>query len=73
MTAESWTVDDAVHLLDPKMTAEQVRALILLAGIEPNGRRHTGRRGRPAETYAAAELLKAHAAVAHLLAERKIS
>lgn len=73
MTSDPWTVEDAARLLDPPMRVEQVRALIMLASIQPNGRRRTGRRGRPAETYDSAALLRAHAAVASLLAERNNS
>jgi 2-keto-3-deoxy-L-rhamnonate aldolase RhmA len=64
-----WTVEDAAALLDPPMTVEQVRALIRAAAIPPAGQRRTGRRGRPAEVYDAATLLRAHAALAPFLAE----
>lgn len=63
---ETWTVEDAAAILDPPMTAEQVRALIVAAGIPPAGYRR-GRRGRPAKVYDAALLVRAHAAIAPLL------
>src|SRR5690606_12423110 len=47
----NWTIDDAAAILDPELTAAQVRALIDLFGIQPNGRRYTGRRGKPLPTY----------------------
>lgn len=62
-----WTVEDAADLLDPAMTAEQVRALVKAAGIQPAGHRRTGRRGRPAEAYDAEVILRAHAALAPFL------
>lgn len=63
-----WTVEDAVALLHPPMTAAQVRALIIIAGLQPIGRRRSGARGgRPAAVYDVAELLRAHTAVAPLL------
>lgn len=62
-----WTVEDAAALLDPPMTADQVRALIKAAAIQPVGQRRTGRRGRPADTYDPAVLLRAHAALAPFL------
>ncbi|WP_190869027.1 hypothetical protein, partial [Actinomadura sp. RB99] len=62
MTA--WTAEDAADLLDPRMTVEQVRALILAAAIQPVGHRRTGRPGRPAPEYPAALILRAHAAIA---------
>lgn len=71
-TPAEWTVEDATALLDPPMTAEQVRALIVVAGLPPVGIRPAGRKGgRPAKTYRQADVLKAHAAVARLLAERE--
>lgn len=60
---ENWTIDDAAAILDPEMTAGQVRALIDLIGIEPNGRRHTGRRGKPLPTYDPSTIQEAHAVV----------
>ncbi|MBA9002025.1 hypothetical protein [Thermomonospora cellulosilytica] len=65
----TWTAEDAARLLDPPMTVDQVRALIKAAGIRPVGQRRTGRRGRPAETYDPAVLIRAHAALAPLLVE----
>lgn len=65
---ETWTLDEAAALLDPPMTAEQLRHLVQAAGLQPAGTRRTGRRGRPAPTYDSAALLRAHAAIAPLLA-----
>jgi len=65
----TWTIEDAAALLDPPMTADEVRALIHAARIRPVGQRRTGRRGRPADTYNPADLMRAHAGIAPLLAE----
>lgn len=59
----NWTIDDAAAQLHPELTAAQVRALIDLFGIEPNGRRYTGRRGKPLPTYDPATIQQAHAVV----------
>lgn len=67
MTLAQWTVEDACTLLDPPMTADEVRALIKALRITPDGHRRTGRRGRPAETYDAYTLTRAHAAIAPFL------
>lgn len=64
----NWTLDEAAQLLDPPITAEQLRHLVLAADIQPAGRRHTGRPGRPLPTYDAETLMRAHAAIAPLLA-----
>lgn len=70
--AAEWTVDDAAALLDPPMTVEEVRALIIVVGLPAAGTRPAGRKGgRPAKTYRQTDVLKAHAAVASLLAERE--
>lgn len=64
---ETWTAEDAAAILDPPMSVEQVRALIRACGLRPVGTRHTGRRGRPAELYDSAALLRAHAGIAPFL------
>ncbi|GAA1015851.1 hypothetical protein Aple_010540 [Acrocarpospora pleiomorpha] len=56
-----WTIEEAAALLDPPMTAEEIRALVLVFALHPTGHRRGGR-GRPAPTYDQAELLRAHAA-----------
>jgi hypothetical protein len=58
------TVDEAVLVLDPPITCDQLAALIAALGIRPVGRRHQPRKGRPRQTYDAAELMRLHAAVA---------
>ncbi len=71
----SWTVEEAVHELDPPMTAPEVRALITAFRIPSTGHRRGGR-GRPALEYHQADILRAHAAIApwlvrHQDAERR--
>lgn len=60
---DNWTIDDAAAQLHPELTAAQVRALIDLFGIEPAGKRYTGRRGKPLPTYDPATIQQAHAVV----------
>ncbi|WP_203883042.1 hypothetical protein [Planotetraspora kaengkrachanensis] len=59
---ELWTVDDAAAQLHPEMTPAQVRALILIAGLQPLGRKPAGRYGgRPPAVYDGEQLRQAHA------------
>lgn len=66
MAERDWTVADAALLLDPPMSEAEVRALIVVSGIEPVGQRRG--RGRPAHVYDQAQLLEAHAAAVRLRA-----
>ncbi|XVQ83174.1 hypothetical protein ACQP2K_30670 [Microbispora siamensis] len=63
----AWSIEDAVALLHPEMTAAQVRAMIDLGGIRPIGTRPRPGRGRPPAVYDSEQLMKAHAVVARLL------
>lgn len=63
MSVERWTIEDAVALLHPPLTAAEVREMIDLLHLQPCGSRRTGRRGRPAPTYDPTVLQHAHAAV----------
>jgi len=58
------TVDEAVLVLDPPITCDQLAGLIAALGIRPVGKRQQPKRGRPRLTYNAAELMRLHAAVA---------
>lgn len=60
---DNWTISDAEAQLDPPMTPGQIRAMIDLFAVEPNGSRHTGRRGKPFPTYDPSALQQAHAIV----------
>lgn len=69
--SDGWTIQEAAELLDPPMTADEVRALIIAARIQPIGRRRRApgsAGGRPPHIYDPEMLLKAHAAIAPLLA-----
>lgn len=55
------TLQELAGILDPAMTASQVRTLAWLAHIEPSGRRRTGDAGRPAVTFDVAAIQRAHA------------
>jgi hypothetical protein len=61
------TVDEAVLVLDPPITRDQLAGLIAALGIRPVGKRQQPRKGRPCLTYDAAELMRLHAAVARWL------
>lgn len=63
---EHWTLDEAAARLDPPVTAEQVRAMVHLAGLQPVGRRRIGL-GRFRMVYDAEQVREAHAAVSPLL------
>lgn len=60
---DNWTIEDAAAILDPELTAVQVRAMVELFKLRPNGSRLTGRRGRPLPTYEPTALQEAHAFV----------
>lgn len=64
--SEHWTLDEAAHRLDPPVTAEQVRAMVHLAGLQPVGRRRIGL-GRFRMVYDAQAVREAHSAVSPLL------
>ena len=64
---DGWTVEDAARILDPVMSAIEVRALIIAARIQPIGRRRHRGAGRPLRLYDPADLLQAHAGVAPML------
>lgn len=55
------TIPELVDLLDPPMTASQVKALIVVMKLRPCGRRLTGRRGRPVLEYDPQPVMAAHA------------
>lgn len=63
---EHWTLDEAARRLDPPVTAEQVRAMAHLAGLQPVGRRRLGL-GRFRMVYDAQQVREAHSAVSPLL------
>jgi hypothetical protein len=62
-TAVTLTIAEAVAVLEPAMAEQQLRAIIAAVGLQPCGYRHTGRKGRPAPCYDAAQILKLHAAL----------
>ena len=62
---EQWTLDEAAQRLDPPVTAEQVRAMVHLAGLQPVGRRRMGF-GRFRMVYDAQQVREAHAQVSPL-------
>ena len=55
-------------MLDPPVTAAQLQHLVLAIGLQPIGYRRNGQPGRPQATFDAEMVMKAHGAVAPLLA-----
>jgi hypothetical protein len=56
------TVEEAIQLLHPPVSADELRHLIAGTGTEAQGGRYTGRRGRPALCYSMRQLMLIHAA-----------
>jgi len=71
METVALTLAEAAEVLDPPMTADQLRQIIGALGWKPAGNRHTGQRGRPFPVYNAEELLKLHAALVPFLADNR--
>lgn len=71
METVALTLAEAAVILDPPMTAGQLRAIIAALGWKPAGNRHTGRRGRPWPVYDAARLMELHAALAPFLPDNR--
>jgi hypothetical protein len=61
--APALTLAETSQVLDPPVTADQLRAIVTALGLQPCGYRHTGRKGRPAPCYDATQILKLHAAL----------
>ena len=57
------TIDEAVLVLNPPITCQQLASLIAALDIRPVGKRREHRRGRPRLTYDLAELQRLHAAI----------
>ena len=65
------TVKELADLLDPPVTQDQIMHLICYIGLEPCGRRRSGRRGRPAALYDSATVMGAHSALVPYTSQRK--
>ena len=63
-TTVTLTLGEAAAMLDPPVTARQLRAIIAALHWQPAGQRRDGRPGRPAARYNAADLMRLHAALA---------
>lgn len=63
----AFTIEEACQILDPPLTPRQLREIIRAVGLEPTGRRRTGRRGHPHATYDAQQILKLHEVLAPFL------
>ena len=61
-TTVTFTLAEALQVLDPPMTRRQLRRAITQASLRPSGKRYTGCAGRPALRYDAADLMKIHSA-----------
>jgi len=60
-----WTLAEAAAWLDPAITEDQLRAVVLAIGVEPvpQNNRHHERRGRPVKRYDVAGIIKLHRAL----------
>ncbi len=65
--AVTLTLSEAATLLDPPMSERQLRLIVSALGWQPDGHRYTGRAGRPAPVYDAADILRLHGALAPFL------
>ena len=68
METVALTLAEAAEVLDPPMSADQLRQIVSALGWKPAGNRHTGKRGRPWPVYEATRLLELHAALVPFLA-----
>ena len=59
----NWTIADAADQLNPPMSETEVRAMVEAFAITSNGKRLTGRRGKPLPTYDPELIQRAHAAL----------
>lgn len=66
--ALAFTLAEAVTVLDPPMTEQQLRMIVRALGWQPAGKRYTGRSGHPGSTFDAAELMRLHAALIPFMA-----
>lgn len=57
------TIRELADLLDPPVTADQVKHMVRAVGLRPCGHRRTGRKGRPTALYDATVILRVHAAL----------
>jgi len=61
--AVTLTITEACTVLEPPMTAVQLRAIVTALGWPADDVRHTGRAGRPTPAYNATRLIGLHAAL----------
>ena len=66
--AVTLTIAEAVTVLEPAMTAPQLRAIVTALAWPPDGHRHTGRAGRPIPAYDATRIMALHAALLPFMA-----
>ena len=59
----TWTLAEAAQVLDPPITEQRLRHLVTALRVQPAGTRRQHARGRPTDTYHAADLMRLHAAI----------
>ena len=59
----AFTLSEAAQVLNPPLSERQLRAIVSALGWQPDGHRHTGRRGHPHPTYNVTRVLELHAAL----------
>jgi hypothetical protein len=67
--AITFTIAEAVTVLDPPMTERQLRQIITALGWKPAGYRHDGRPGHPWPVYDSARIFGLHAALLPFMGE----
>lgn len=67
------TLPELATVLDPPMTEDQLRSVVLLLGIKAAGTRQTGTRGRPRPAYDVREIMQVHAVLAPFLTCRVLT
>ncbi len=67
--AITFTIAEAVTILNPPMTERQLRQIIGALGWKPAGYRHDGRPGHPHPVYDSARIMGLHAALLPFMGE----
>ena len=63
MAELAFTIPEAVTMLNPAISEEQLREIIRALRWEPAGRKYTGHAGRPTLTYEWTQITRLHAAI----------
>ena len=70
--AVTLTLSEAAAVLNPPISEAQLRSIVSALRWQPDGHRYTGRAGRPAPCYDAAQVMRLHAALVPFLADNVV-